>query len=186
MQDRDIIHNYLNSFSKYLSRLEKADADEVIREIESHIYDALEAQEAEGQAANAETILVGFGKPRELAAQYVEHILVGAPPPTGFKAIQRVRKGVTSGLYFATGILGYCLSLAAIFLGLYKLFYSQYVGVWSTPEGKSFTISIRDHPYDMTNEMMGWWLVPIAIGFGIGAGYLTKRLLGVLKEQIRR
>jgi uncharacterized membrane protein len=92
MPDRDIIHGYLKSLAKYLSRLENADADDVIREIESHIYDALESHEKEGAENSAEVVLAGFGLPRELAAQYVDHILEGAAPPKGFKAIQRVKK----------------------------------------------------------------------------------------------
>ena len=75
MTDRDTIHAYLKSLSKYLSRLEKADADDVIREIESHIYDALDARGEEGQHASVKDILAGFGAPRDLAAGYVDHIL---------------------------------------------------------------------------------------------------------------
>ena len=46
MLDRDTIHTFLQSLNKYLSRLNKEDAHEVIKEIESHIYDVIEWKES--------------------------------------------------------------------------------------------------------------------------------------------
>src|SRR3990167_9225382 len=92
MEQRDIIHQYLKELERYLARLKKTEAQEVLKEIESHIFDALEQQHS-GQAEDARAILQGFGEPRELAAQYVAHITKGAPPPVGFKAIQKVKQG---------------------------------------------------------------------------------------------
>lgn len=179
MSDRDIFHDYLNSLAKYLSRLDKADADEVIREIESHIYDALDNSEGPGRA---EAILDGFGNPRELAAQYVDHILKGAPPPSGFPAIQRLKKGATKGLYFVTGFLGYLFSLALIFVGFIKIFMPQQVGIWVSNHGSSIVIgAISDVPVG-TQELLGWWIIPVALGLGIGLAYLTRRLLCILRE----
>jgi len=184
MSDRDIIHNYLKSLSKYLSRLEKADAEDVIREIESHIYDVLEAHEADGSKTDAEAILAGFGQPRDLAAGYVEHILEGAAPPSGFKAIQQVKKGATKGLYFGMGLFGYSIALALILIGIYKPFEPEIVGVWVGDPGNSFIVGVVADMPEGTHELLGWWLIPVAIGLGIGIAYLTKRVLSVLKHKL--
>lgn len=183
MTDRDTIHKYLKSLSKYLSRLGKADADDVIREIESHIYDALEAREEEGRQAGAEAILAGFGEPRDLAAGYVEHILDGAAPPKGFRAIQRVKKGATKGLYFATLIFGFGISLALVLVGIMKVIDPANVGVWVSSNETLVIGSLSDVPAG-TRELLGWWAVPVLIGLGVGAAYLTRRLTGVLSSKI--
>lgn len=49
MSEREQIHNYLVALNRYLSRLQKHEADDVLREIESHIYDAIDEQKKEGK-----------------------------------------------------------------------------------------------------------------------------------------
>ena len=184
MPDRDIIHQYLKSLSKYLSRLETSDAEDVIREIESHIYDVLETHEADGSQFNADSILTGFGQPRELAAQYVDHILAGTPPPKGFRAIQKVKKGATRGLYFASGLFGYCVSLTLILVGLAKIIMPEEVGFWVGDSGETIVLGALSDMPGGTYEILGWWAVPVTIGLGIAAAYLTRRVLGILKDKL--
>jgi hypothetical protein len=184
MQQRDIIHHYIKSLSKYLARLEKTDAEEVIREIESHIYDAIELQEQKSDAVDAAAILAGFGEPRELATQYAEHILAGAPPPNGFKAIQIVKKGVTSSLYYSMAVFGFSLAAAVIFLVMAKLFAPDSVGVWSAANGDSFTIAWLNHPFPAEHELLGYWLIPAGIVVSVFIAELTRRVLRVLKTNM--
>lgn len=184
MQDRDTIHQYLKSLSKYLSRLGKNDAEEVIKEIESHIYDVMQDNESNDLPINAKEILAGFGEPRELASQYVAHILEGEPPPKGFRAIQRVKKGATWGLYVATAIFGYGIALALTLLALYKPFAPDEVGLWSQGEGHSFALGVIPIPREGYQEILGWWIIPVTLILALGIAYLTRRLLRIVKLQI--
>ena len=181
MSNRDIIHDYLKSLSKYLSRLNKDEADEVIREIESHIYDVLESSDEEG---NAQEILEGFGSARDLAASYVDHIIEGTPPPTGFKAIQQVKKGATKGLFYSTAVFGLGVAIFLILVSILKLFAPDQVGAWSAAGGNSVTISIGGADQHAGEEVMGFWIVPIFMGLGLAVLYLTKRLLSILKDKL--
>ena len=173
------------NLSKYLSRLEKHDAEEVIREIESHILDAIEQQEQTGGQSDAQSILDGFGEPRQLANQYVEHLLKGTPPPKGFKAIQRVKKGVTKTIYYSMGILGFGISICLILVGLGKIFMPDLIGVWSVSQGNSVIITFSENTYPDSDELFGYWLSPFAIVMAAGIAYLTKNVLRVLKESIQ-
>jgi uncharacterized membrane protein len=185
MSERELIHKYLKNLSKYLSRLDTADAQEVIREIESHIFDALELQEQSGRQTDSQLILDGFGEPRELANQYVEHLLKGTPPPIGFKAIQSVKKGATKTLYYSMGFLGFGVSVFLIIIGLGKLFMPSEIGVWSAAQGNSFIVTFSEHVYPNSEELLGYWLSPIAIGIGVGIARFTKSVLKVLKESLQ-
>ncbi len=176
-----MVRDYLNSLMKFLSRLDKEDADDVLREIECHIYDVMEIRQENGQMIDAGEILKGFGQPRELASQYVEHILDGAPPPAGFRAIQRIKTGTTKGLYWTTAIFGYLLSTTFLAIGLYKPVNPEAVGVWMNAGGESFAVGALSQMPNGTQEIMGWWLVPVTIGLGLGGAYITKRILSVLK-----
>ena len=181
MSDRDMIHNYLQSLMRFLSRLDQEDADDVLREIESHIYDVMEIREENGQLIDASAILEGFGQPRELASQYVDHILQGAPPPKGFRAIQQVKRGATHGLRVAAGFSGYTTAATLIAIGFYKLVDPESVGFWVAQSGESVVIGALSEVPMGTHELLGWWIMPIAIGLGIGAAFLTKNVLRALK-----
>lgn len=181
MSDREMIHNYLKSLMNFLSRLDREDADDVLREIECHIYDVMEMREENGQLIDAASILQGFGQPRDLAGQYVDHILKGAPPPKGFKAIQRVKKEATRGLSLATGFFGYILSAALVAIGLLKIVIPDAVGFWTSKSGESVVIGALSEVPPGTQELLGWWIVPVAIGLGVAAGLLTHRVRDALK-----
>jgi hypothetical protein len=184
MEQRQMIHQYLNTLQRYLARLSPLEAKEVLREIESHIFDLIEQREAAGQPADAATVLQGFGEPRQLAAQYVAHIAEGAPPPLGFRAIQRVKHGVTAGLYYGMALFGYLISFALLFLAGAKLITPDSVGVWAMSEGNSVTIAFMSEPFPPEQELLGIALVPVATLLGLTLMWLTRRILAVLKHHL--
>ena len=178
------IHTYLSSLKKYLSRLDKAEAAEVIREIESHILDAVDAREATGQAVDIEHILSGFGPPRELAGQYADHVLTGAPPPKGFNAIRTITRGVTKGLWYSMAFFGYLIASMLALVGLLKLVFSEQVGLWTAAQGNTVVITFTDANFPMSQEVLGWWLVPLALTASGLVFWLTRRVLSALKHGI--
>ncbi len=184
MHKNDIIHRYLNDLRRYLARLAPHETQEVIREIESHLFDVMEQQEAAGTMADAADILRGFGEPRALAAQYIAHIEEGAPPPRGFKAIQRVKKSVTTSLYFAMAVFGVSTALTLLFVAGVKLLHPDLVGAWSTANGNSISIGFVDVPPVGTSELLGWWMVPVAATLALGVALLTRKVLRVLKQHM--
>jgi uncharacterized membrane protein len=181
MTERELIDDYLRSLSRHLSRLDRADADEVMREITSHVDDAFEAQAAARLPIDATQILAGFGSPRELADRYVEHVLQGSPPPPGFRAIQRVKKQTTRGLYWATAASGYGMALAMILVAVCKPLAPSMLGLWANASGSIAVLGVFQQTPPGMHEVLGWWIVPIAIGMAAAAFHLTRRLLAALK-----
>ena len=181
MSERDRIDAYLASLSRHLSPLDRVEADEVLREIESHVDDALEAQAAANEPADAARILAGFGPPRELAAKYVAHVLRGTPPPAGFRAIQRVGTHATRGLYWMTALSGYGLAAALALVAIVKPLTPSTLGLWANASGNVAVLGMFQQSPPGMHEVLGWWIVPLAIAPAIGALYLTRRLLAALK-----
>jgi hypothetical protein len=184
MEQRDVIHQYLKELERYLARLEKVEAQEVLKEIESHIFDALEQQQCSGATPDANAILRGFGAPRELAAQYVAHITKGAPPPVGFKAIQRVKQGVTATLYYAMAVFGFSIAFALFFVAGAEVFMPDSVGAWSAGNGYSLAIGFFAAPYPADQELLGAWFIPVATLSGLLVITLTRKVLRVLKNNM--
>lgn len=182
--NNDSIHRYLNDLRRYLARLAPSESQEVIREIESHLFDVIEQQEAAGNSADVAAILRGFGEPRQLAAQYIAHIEEGAPPPQGFKAVQSMKKSATATLYFAMAVFGFSTALCLLFIAGAKLLLPESVGVWSTPHGNSIVVGFVSVPPMATPEVMGWWIVPVAATLAIAVALLTRKVLAVLKRHM--
>lgn len=186
MTDREMIHEYLQNLSRYLSRLNREEADEVIKEIESHILDVIESKERSGEDIDASAILAGFGSSRDLAQQYVAHVIEGSAPPAGFNAIQTVKKGLTHGAYYGMFAFGVSASTFLILIGLAKLVMPEQIGVWSTSHGNSVILSFAAETQPNAKELLGYWLAPLTILLGVSLAKLTKTVLGVLKQHLRQ
>lgn len=175
------IHAYLSQLRLYLARLQPREADEVIQEIESHLFDVLEQQ----PQADVAALLAGFGEPRALAAQYIAHIEQGAPPPAGFKVIRRVQQGVSWTLYWSMAVLGGCWCGLWLLILVLKLAQPDLVGAWANTGNESFHLGYLDAPPASEAELFGYWLLPIAAGMALAGGWITRQVLRVLKQAQR-
>lgn len=175
------IRRYVDALALHLRKLDKADAAEVIQEIESHIHEVIEQTEARGEVPDVDALLQGFGPPEVLAAQYVAHIRTGAPPPAGFRVIQRVKQTVTRGLYYSMGAFGYSVAIALLLLAVAKLWQPSLVGAWSINGGHSVAIAWSGPPYQDAKEILGYWLVPIALLASTWCAVLTHRVMRILQ-----
>ncbi|MGE8227210.1 MAG: HAAS signaling domain-containing protein [Stenotrophomonas sp.] len=182
MTPRHQIHAYMRTLRSQLGRLDKAEADEVIREIESHLQDVVEQAEARGEDLEIDALLQGFGPPELLAAQYVAHVRTGTPPPAGFRVIQRVRQTVTHGLYYSMAAFGYSIAIACLLLAVAKVLQPSLVGAWSANGGNSVAVTWSGSPYPQAKEVLGYWLVPIALLASLWCAVLTRRVLRVLRR----
>lgn len=185
MSERKMIRGYLAHLEKYLQPLSPDDRGEVIKEIESHIYDVIDNKEIAGEEADVKAILEGFGPPRELASDYVEHLTLGTPPPAGFGAIQQVKKQVATGVYWGMWAFGYGVAAALFFLGFLNLLFPHAIGIWSENDGNSVIIGWLSNPVLGQDEKIysGFSITPIALILGYLVAWLSKRILHVLKHQ---
>ncbi|HYD80550.1 MAG TPA: hypothetical protein VEC06_12145 [Paucimonas sp.] len=176
------IRAYMHALASQLGKLQKADAEEVIREIESHIHEVIDQAEARGEDLDVAELLAGFGPPEKLAAQYVAHIQNGAPPPAGFRVIQSVKQTATRGLYYSMGAFGYSVAIALVLLALAKIVEPSSVGVWSVAGGNAISIAWSGSPYPEAQELLGYALVPLALLAAAWCAELTRRVLRVLRR----
>lgn len=185
MISRHLIRAYVGTLATRLDALDPADAEEVIREIESHLHEVVDQAESRGEALDVAALLEGFGPPERLAAQYIAHLQHGTPPPAGFRVLQRVRLGATRGLYYS--MAGFGFSVAALLLGLAmaKLLAPDAVGVWSVADGNAYVITWSGSPQSQARELLGWALPPLALLAALWCAELTRRVLQVLRRGLR-
>lgn len=182
MISRHPIRAYVHALASHLGKLDEASAEEVVREIESHIHEVVDQAEARGEGVDLAALLQGFGPPEALAAQYVAHIRTGAPPPAGFRVIQRVRQTVTHGLYYSMGAFGFSIAIAFLVLALAKVIAPASVGMWSAAGGSSITITWAGAPHPQARELLGYALIPLALVAAAWCAEVTRRVLRVLRR----
>lgn len=180
MISRRPIREYVTALDSHLGGLEPAEAEEVVREIESHIHEVVDHAEQRGETVDIARMLEGFGPPEALARQYVAHLRTGAPPPTGFRVIQRVTQSVTRGLYYGMGAFGFSIAIAFLLLAFAKVLWPSLVGAWSASGGNSVVITWSGAPSADAKELLGPWLVPCALVAAAWSFELTRRVLRVL------
>lgn len=185
MTSREPIRAYMRALASHLKPLDQAEAQEVLREIESHIHDVVDQAEAQGDDPDLTALLQGFGPPAALAAQYVAHVQHGAPPPAGFRVIERVRLTVTRGLFYSMGAFGFSVALFFLLLAIAKVVDPASVGMWSTAGGKSITLTWSGSPDPHARELLGYGLVPIALVASAWCAEVTRRVLRVLRRSLR-
>ncbi|MGQ4661459.1 HAAS signaling domain-containing protein [Lysobacter sp. F6437] len=183
MARSEVVHQYLSDLERYLSRLSEARAQEIVQEIESHIYDAMELLQPAAGEGGAEAILGRLGTPRELAAGYIDHLNTGVAPPRGLKPLSRVRKGISKSFYYLVCCLGYGTAIALLAAAALKLLSPASLGVWVAEHGNSVVVSFSQHD-PRASELPAAWLVPLAALAGAGLLYLTHRVARILKMHV--
>ena len=184
MSERNAIRTYLKSLSRYLAPLSDEEVNEVIREIESHIFDVIDSQEMAGKDADITQILARLGPPRELAEQYVSHLRTGTPPPEGFGAIASVRKGLSKTFYYGLAVFGFGIGLALFALAFVNLLVPNGVAIWSSADGNSVVIGLMQHPInsEQPDSLRGFWISPVALIIGYLIMLTTHKVLGFIRQ----
>ena len=95
--------------------------------------------------------------------------------------IERVKKQATHGLYWATALSGYGFALALLGVAIYKPLRPESLGLWANESGGLAVLGHFAQSPPGMREVLGWWIVPIAIVLSVAAFHLTRRLLAALK-----
>ena len=184
MSERKNIRTYLLTLNRYLAPLSDDEAREVVKEIESHIYDVIDECEVTGNEPDVDAILARFGPPRTLAEKYVSHIRSGTPPPEGFNAISSIRKGLSVTSFYGLSLFGYGISIALIALGFANLLVPDGIAIWSEANGNSIVIGFLGHPALKHHDAMlqGFWITPATLVIGYLIMRMTHKILRFIKQ----
>jgi Protein of unknown function (DUF1700) len=181
-ESQQAIDNYLKVLRKRLSGLSETVADDIVKEIRSHILDkALLAGEITG--GSVASALSDLGSPEELASQYLTDDLLTRAQTTRspwlvLRSLFRWASLSLVGLCVLTfSSLGYFVAGSFALCAMLKPLHPQTAGLWllPSPDG-DYSISLRlgfgSLPAD-GRELLGWWIVPIGLILAMGLVFLT-------------
>lgn len=173
---RDELDDYLEALGRELRGLPAALVADLVGELRSHVRDSVGG--GEPSRAELRHVLARLGSPAELAAQYRDAPLPVTPDRASCVRAgwERVRWRVMNAAgvlpLLAVWLLGACLLIAA----LHKPLAPERVGLWRLDGDEiSLHLGFRAAPA-AGEELLGWWIVPLGLLAGAGAGWLALRV----------
>ena len=172
------IQSYLARVRVALRGLPEHEIDDILRELRSHVDEL-----ADKEGSGVEAALESLGDPLDLAQTYrSENQMVRAQcsssPLVILEGLRHATSG-TSGRVTATAlyVLGY-FGMGTLWAGaLEKLLSPSRGGLWyTTGDVWSITLVVGGNPPAGARELLGWWLVPIAVFAGWGVKYVSDRI----------
>jgi hypothetical protein len=174
------IEDYLKEVRAGLHGIPNAQAVEIVQELRSHILDRAETAGEVTEAAVA-AALERLGRPKEVAAMYVaENIVTRAEksfsPWLVLKGLFRWAGISTAGVFvFFTSLTGYVIAVSLAISAMMKPLAPGRVGLWRIGEDNySLRMGLTSTPPSGT-ELLGWWIIPVGLTFGIGLFLLTSQ-----------
>lgn len=172
------IESYLARVRVALRGLPEREIEDILRELRSHAVEL-----AGDEKAGVEAALLSLGNPIDLARSYrSENQMVRAEcSASPLEIVQGLRHASKSGLGRVTATafyaFGYISVLSLWAAAIDKLFDHSHTGLWYTP-GRiwSLTLVASGSQPEGARELLGWWLVPIALLAGWGVRYMTDRI----------
>lgn len=196
------LDEYLQRLEETLKRLHGPQHQEILQEIQSHIYERLEQIPSPLIAApHVLNVLYRLGEPESyvplyLTDAYLQRGLAHGSPRFLAKGIwQWMRMNALSYLYSFPFFLLYALSFALLALGIAKALFPHHVAVIYEPlqagsmlddtvekgdtKGVRFAIGFKiGSPLEgAERDLLGYWLIPCGIGGGLILGLGATLLL---------
>jgi len=157
---KPVIERYLGRVRVALRGLPEREVDDILRELRSHV-DELVGKEGSG----VEAALQSLGDPVDLAQTYRpdNEIVRARCSDSPLIILQGLRRA-------SRGTLGRATATA-----LYVFGYSTMVMLWVEALEKLLARSRGGNPPSGARELLGWWVVPIALLAGWGIKYASDR-----------
>ncbi len=186
------IDAFLAKLRVALGQMPGNEADEILREFRSHILDRMESATA-GENQSVTRILSEIGAPEDIGAQYLTDALVERARTTYspfliFRTTSRLAMRTFRGfLGLLLGVIGYGFGIPLVACAMLKPIFPNYIGLWIDPHGVELATS---QPGGLGSELLGWWIIPIALVLGtltiVGTTLLLRWMLGFASVSPRK
>jgi hypothetical protein len=168
-----------------LRTLPREQAEDIVREIRSHLLES--GQGADGlDAARVDEAITRLGDPAALASAYVmDHLALRAQTSRSPILLLRVvlhwaRRSLEGIAALIVAFLGYGIALIGLACALFKPFTPDRIGLWVrelTPGDPTFQLGRVSAPPTDARELLGWYIVPLGLVVGALALVATTRYL---------
>jgi uncharacterized membrane protein len=185
-----VYNDYIQRCKRATSILSAKDKEEVLLEINSHIYEYLSANSAKDEMDTLLNVLERLGAPEETLKEIVADKKIGQATLTfnPKHLMQALLLNLTNGVIYIVLFVLFLLEIAFPVLIILKLIYPDHVGLYTKSNGGflygymskagSGGISVGYSNHAERTEILGSWFIPatllIAVLIYIGIIFLLK------------
>jgi uncharacterized membrane protein len=156
-------------------------ARDAVREIDSHLRDRIAVVDATpNERAVLEKILSDLGPPLRVAQAYSAERTIEEAVATGrfvpvARAIWHLAVSTVVGFFTALALLiGYFIGIASVAVGVIKPFFPENAGI-QFAHGIPIGFAAQFPVQPTTDLRGGYWVIPLALGSGLGVLVFTQR-----------
>ncbi len=177
-----IYNRYMDKSEKLCKILAKDDREDLLMELNSHIYEGINRSENEGEVANLLDVLDGLGDPDEyLKSQVAEMKALQASRTFNPKhVIQALFLNISNGIFYTVIAILYLLLGTFIAAIIGKILFPSkmgfYIGEGHFMLGTSNTVNPND-------EVLGMWFIPVILIVALGLYFLITLLFRLKKRK---
>jgi hypothetical protein len=189
-----VYNDYIQRCRKATSILSVKDREDVLLEINSHIYEYLSANNAKDQLETLLNVLERLGAPEETLKEIVAYKKIGQATLTfnPKHLIQALVLNLTNGVIYIVLFVLFLLELAFPVLIILKLIYPDQVGLYAKRNGGflygyisqsgSGGISVGFSNRVEQTEILGSWFIPVTLLIAVVIYFGIIFLLKVVKK----
>jgi uncharacterized membrane protein len=160
--------------------LDPSQAEDAVREVESHIRERLAGAEATDERATVEQVLKELGGPQRVAQAYSTEMTIDEAVTTG-RVVPMLRAiwylATTSVVGFFWGLAaftGWAIGIAFVLVAPIKILFPNNVGVFYRDGQVESVGAVFGSAPGVQVAPFGYWVVPVALVLGVGTLVLTQ------------
>ena len=184
-ESKKLLEDYLQKLKEVLKPLPEKERDEIVLEIKGHIQERMaQSSQAESDIEALKNALTRLGKPEEYAFEFVTDYLLSKGIERKhagmiFKGLLRWGCNTLVGFFYSLFFfVSYLISVSFVFVGIMKPIFPEQVGFFLRDgrfENFGLIMGVTDNPN--MQEVLGYWIIPIALVIGIAWFFVTTWLL---------
>jgi len=173
------LNAYLARLQAELAALPAEDRREILLETRSHVLERTGRSPGRG----VDDVLAELGTPQAYARQFLpEEQIPAAPPvrgPGALGGLARLATGRWTALPLLMAVVfAYSIAALVFFIGMVKLFDPRATGIYtSDAHGRTGFMIVLSNPHHGGHEVLGMWLIPIALLIALAIHLLMSALL---------
>jgi len=181
-----IYKDYLYRIKKEVRGLNQQNQDEILMELNSHIYENLQAHPTGNEVENLLNILEKLGRPEEILKPLVADKKLAEATRTfnPIHVFKALLLNLTNGISYIIFFVLYLFLFGFVFLIGAKIWNPSQVGFFYKP-GEVFILGLSKGLANPADELLGNWFIPTMVVSAI-ALYLIITLLLKLKRTINK
>jgi len=184
----ELWESYSEQLRSILKKVKSVYKNDIITEIQSHILDGFNEIELKDETKRLKKAIENLGDPSDflmplIAEKYLTDASINYKPMFIIKGLfYYINSGFRQFMKGMIYVTGYTFVVGFALVAALKIFQPNRVGFFISKAG-TINIGFVDDISKMDRELLGYWIIPLALIISIALYYALSKLLRLLKSK---